>query len=187
MRQGEANASELEQMQTLVRNAMLDGAFGIGSALIYPPGNYANTRELTGIAKAMAPFGGVYITHMRSEADHLIESIQEALAIGRDAGVPVEIYHLKAGGKRNWGKMAEAMALIDRARRSGQDAGADMYPYTAGGTGLTACFPPWTAADGKLFDNLADPGIRAKIRDEMAAAASKPSTSSWTPAISRCS
>jgi len=168
MRQGEANAAELEQMQTLVRNAMLDGAFGIGSALIYPPGNYANTRELTGIAKAMAPFGGIYITHMRSEADHLIESIQEALTIGRDAGVPVEIYHLKAAGQRNWGKMAEAIALIERARRSGQDAGADMYPYTAGATGLTACFPPWTAADGKLFENLADPAIRAKIRAEMA-------------------
>ena len=168
MRQGEANAGELEQMQTLVRNAMLDGAFGIGSALIYPPGVYANTRELTGIAKAMAPFGGIYITHMRSEADHLIESIQEALAIGRDAGVPVEIYHLKAAGQRNWSKMTEAIALIERARRSGQDAGADMYPYTAGATGLTACFPPWTAADGKLFDNLADPAIRAKIRAEMA-------------------
>ena len=168
MRQGEANAGELEQMQTLVRNAMLDGAFGIGSALIYPPGVYANTRELTGIAKAMAPFGGIYITHMRSEADHLIESIQEALAIGRDAGVPVEIYHLKAAGKRNWGKMTEAIALIEQARRSGQDAGADMYPYTAGATGLTACFPPWTAADGKLFENLADPNVRAKIRAEMA-------------------
>jgi dihydroorotase/N-acyl-D-amino-acid deacylase len=168
MRQGEATAAELEQMQTLVRNALLDGAFGIGSALIYPPGNFANTRELTGLAKAMAPFGGIYITHMRSEADHLIESIQEALAIGRDAGVPVEIYHLKAAGQRNWSKMTEAIALIERARRSGQDAGADMYPYTAGATGLTACFPPWTAADGKLFDNLADPAIRAKIRAEMA-------------------
>jgi dihydroorotase/N-acyl-D-amino-acid deacylase len=168
MRQGEATAAELEQMQTLVRNAMLDGAFGIGSALIYPPGNYANTRELAGIAKAMAPLGGIYITHMRSEADHFIESIQEALTIGKEAGVPVEIYHLKAAGKRNWAKMTEAIALIDQARRSGQDAGADMYPYTAGATGLTACFPPWTAADGKLFDNLADPAIRAKIRDEMA-------------------
>jgi dihydroorotase/N-acyl-D-amino-acid deacylase len=168
MRQGEAGAGELEQMQTLVRNAMLDGAFGIGSALIYPPGNYANTRELTGIAKAMAPFGGIYITHMRSEADHLMESIQEALTIGREAGVPVEIYHLKAAGKRNWGKVNEAIALIDQARRSGQDAGADMYPYTAGATGLTACLPPWTAADGKLFDNLADPAIRARIRTEMA-------------------
>ncbi|HXK02805.1 MAG TPA: amidohydrolase family protein, partial [Verrucomicrobiae bacterium] len=168
MRQGEANASELEQMQTVVRNAMLDGAFGIGSALIYPPGNYANTRELAGIAKAMAPYGGIYITHMRSEADHLIESIREAIQIGREAGVPVEIYHLKAAGKRNWSKMPEAINLIAETRRAGQDVGADMYPYTAGATGLTACFPPWTAADGKLFDNLADPAIRAKIRAEMA-------------------
>ncbi len=168
MQEGEATAAEMEQMQALVRNAMLDGAFGIGSALIYPPGVYANTRELTGIAKAMAPFGGVYITHMRSEADRLIESIQEALTIGRDAGVPVEIYHLKASGRRNWQKIPEAIALIEKARRAGQDAGADMYPYTAGATGLTSCFPPWTAADGKLFDNLADPAIRARIKAEMA-------------------
>jgi dihydroorotase/N-acyl-D-amino-acid deacylase len=168
MRQGEANPRELEQMQTLVRNAMLDGAFGIGSALIYPPGNYAGTRELAGMAKAMGPFGGIYITDMRSEADHLIESIREAITIGRDGGVPVEIYHLKAAGRRNWSKMNEAIALIAEARRSGQDVGADMYPYTAGATGLTACFPPWTAADGKLFDNLANPEMRAKIRAEMA-------------------
>jgi N-acyl-D-amino-acid deacylase len=91
MRQGSGNAAELEQMQTLLRNAMLDGAFGLASALIYPPGNYADQRELAGVATAMAPFGGIYITHMRSEADHLVESIQEALAIGREAGVPVEI------------------------------------------------------------------------------------------------
>ena len=168
MRQGEANPSELEQMQTLVRNAMIDGAFGIGSALIYPPGNYAGSHELGQMAKAMAPFGGIYITHMRSEADHLIESIREAIAIGREGGVPVEIYHLKAAGKRNWSKMSDAIGLITEARRSGQDVGADMYPYTAGATGLTACFPPWTAADGKLFDNLADPAVRAKIRAEMA-------------------
>jgi N-acyl-D-amino-acid deacylase len=168
MQEGEATPAELEQMQGLVRNAMLDGAFGVASALIYPPGSYANTRELAGISKAMAPYGGIYITHMRSEADHLTESIAEALEIGREAGVPVEIYHLKAAGRRNWGKAGEAIALIEKARRAGQDAGADMYPYTAGATGLTACFPPWTAADGKLFDNLADPAVRAKIRAEMA-------------------
>ncbi|HEY1494681.1 MAG TPA: D-aminoacylase [Candidatus Solibacter sp.] len=167
MQEGAATAAELEQMQGLVRNAMLDGAFGVASALIYPPGNYAGTRELAGISKAMAPYGGIYITHMRSEADHFTESIAEALEIGREAGVPVEIYHLKAAGRRNWAKMGEAIALIERARRAGQDAGADMYPYTAGATGLTACFPPWTAADGKLFDNLADPAVRAKIRAEM--------------------
>ena len=167
MRQGEANAGELDQMRALLRNAMADGAFGLASALIYPPGNYANTRELAAVAGAMAPFGGIYITHMRSEADHFTESIAEALTIGREAGVPVEIYHLKAAGRRNWSKARDAIAQIDNARRSGQDAGADMYPYTAGATGLTACFPPWTAADGKLFDNLADPAIRAKIKAEM--------------------
>jgi dihydroorotase/N-acyl-D-amino-acid deacylase len=115
----------------------------------------------------MAPFGGIYITHMRSEADHFTESIEEALSIGRGAGVPVEIYHLKAAGRRNWAKAGDAIRLIDNARRAGQDAGADMYPYTAGATGLTACFPPWTAADGKLFDNLAEPATRAKIKAEM--------------------
>jgi dihydroorotase/N-acyl-D-amino-acid deacylase len=168
MQEGEATPAEMEQMQSLVRNAMLDGAFGVASALIYPPGSYANTRELAGISKAMAPYGGIYITHMRSEADHLTESIAEALEIGREAGVPVEIYHLKAAGRRNWAKAGEAIALIEKARRAGQDAGADMYPYTAGATGLTACFPPWTAANGKLFENLADPAVRARIRAEMA-------------------
>jgi dihydroorotase/N-acyl-D-amino-acid deacylase len=146
MAPGEATPAELDQMKTLLRNAMLDGAFGLGSALIYPPGNYATTHELAEVSKAMAPFGGIYITHMRSEADHLLESIDEALAIGREAGVPVEIYHLKAAGRRNWNKIAEAIARLERARQAGQDAGADMYPYTAGATGLTACFPPWTAA-----------------------------------------
>jgi dihydroorotase/N-acyl-D-amino-acid deacylase len=168
MEQGAASARQMEEMKALVRNAMLDGAFGIGSALIYPPGEYASTHELAEISKAMAPFGGVYITHMRSEADHLLEAIDEALTIGRDGGVPVEIYHLKAGGKRNWSKMPQAIAKIENARKAGQDVGADMYPYTAGGTGLMACFPPWTAAGGKLFENLADASIRAKIKAEMA-------------------
>jgi len=168
MAAGEATSAEIGEMQTLVRNAMLDGAFGLASALIYPPGNYATTHELGQVANAMQPYGGIYITHMRSEADHLLESIDEALAIGREAGVPVEIYHLKAAGRRNWPKMGDAIARIERARQSGQDAGADMYPYTAGATGLTACFPPWTAADGKLFDNLADPAVRTRIRNEMA-------------------
>ena len=170
MREGAADAAQIAEMQILVRNAMRDGAFGIGSALIYPPGIYAGTRELVEISKAMSPFGGVYITHMRSEADHLMEAIDEALTIGREAGVPVEIYHLKASGRRNWTKMPEAIAKIDNARRSGQDVGADMYPYTAGATGLTACFPPWSAADGKLFENLANPEMRAKMKVEMAQA-----------------
>jgi dihydroorotase/N-acyl-D-amino-acid deacylase len=167
MAQGSPTAGEIETMQTLVRQAMEDGAFGVGSALIYPPGNYATTRELGMMAKAMAPYGGVYITHMRSEADQYLEAIDEAIEIGRMGGVPVEIYHLKAAGKRNWPKAAQAIAKINAARAAGLDVSADMYPYTAGGTGLTSVLPPWTSADGKLLANLADPAIRAKIRVEM--------------------
>ncbi len=167
MAQGAPSEAEIETMRTLVRLAMQDGAFGIGSALIYPPDNYATTHELSEMAKAMAPYGGVYITHMRSEADHLLEAIDEAIEIGRTGGVPVEIYHLKAIGQRNWDKVPQAIAKIDQARASGMDVGADMYPYIAGGTGLTACLPPWTAADGKLFDNLADPQVRARIKAEI--------------------
>jgi D-alanyl-D-alanine dipeptidase len=115
----------------------------------------------------MAPYGGVYITHMRSEADRLLEAIDEAIEIGRKGGVPVEIYHLKAAGKRNWPKMREAIAKIDAARREGLDVAADMYPYVAGGTGLTGCLPPWSQADGKLFDNLGDAATRQKMKAEM--------------------
>jgi N-acyl-D-amino-acid deacylase len=167
MAQGAPNDAEIEEMQTLVRQAMEDGAFGVASALIYPPGSYATTKELGAMAKAMAPYGGVYITHMRSEGDQFLEAIDEALEIGRLGGVPVEIYHLKAGGRRNWPKVRQAIARIDAARAAGVDVAADMYPYTAGATGLTAVLPPWTAADGKLFDNLADPKVRVRIRAEM--------------------
>ena len=167
MSQGPATPAELDSMRMAVRNATQDGAFGIASALIYPPGNYASTEELVEIAKAMAPYGGVYITHMRSEADAWLEAIDEALRIGREGGVPVEIYHLKAGGRRNWDKTPLALAKIDSARAAGQDVQANMYAYVAGGTGLSACLPPWASADGKLFSNLRDPAIRAKIRAEM--------------------
>ena len=165
--QGEPSDAELALMREAVRNAMEDGAFGIASALIYPPNNFSSTHELIETSKAMAPYGGVYITHMRSEADRLIEAIDEAIDIGRKGGVPVEIYHLKAAGKRNWPKMRDAIARIEAARREGLDVGADMYPYVAGGTGLTACLPPWSQADGKLFDNLSDADVRKKIRAEM--------------------
>lgn len=167
MAQGAATPAELDTMRTVVRNAMQDGAFGVGSALIYPPGNYASTEELIEVVKASAPYGGVYITHMRSEADAWLQAIDEALRIGREAGVPVEIFHLKAGGQRNWHKTSVAIAKIDSARAAGQDVQADMYAYVAGGTGLSACLPPWASADGKLFSNLKDPATWAKIRAEM--------------------
>jgi N-acyl-D-amino-acid deacylase len=164
---GAATPAELDTMRLIMRNAMQDGAFGLASALIYPPGNFAGTEELIEVAKAMAPYGGVYITHMRSEADQLLEGIDEAIRIGREGGVAVEIYHLKAAGRRNWPKAALAIAKIDSARRAGLDVQANMYPYTAGGTGLSACLPPWASADNKLLDNLKDPATRARIRAEM--------------------
>ncbi len=167
MAEGAASPAELDSMRTVVRNAMQDGAFGIASALIYPPGVYASTQELVAIAKAMAPFGGVYITHMRSEADELLEAIDEALRIGREGGVPVEIYHLKAAGRRNWHKAALAVAKIDSARAAGQDVSANMYPYVAGGTGLAACLPPWASADNKLLANLENPETRARMKAEV--------------------
>ena len=165
--QGTPTSAELDTMRAVTRRAMEDGAFGIGSALIYPPGNYASTGELVEMAKAMSPYGGVYITHMRSEGDQLLEGIDEAIRIGRDGGVPVEIYHLKAAGKRNWLKAALAIAKIDSARRAGLDVQADMYAYTAGGTGLSACTPPWASENGKLIENLQTPETRARIRAEM--------------------
>jgi len=164
---GKPDAGELDTMRAVVRRAMQDGAFGIGSALIYPPGNYATTDELVEMAKAMSPYGGIYITHMRSEADALLEAIDEAITIGSKGGVPVEIYHLKAAGTRNWVKGPAAIAKIDSARRAGVDIQANMYPYVAGGTGLSACTPPWASENGKLIDNLQNPEMRAKIKAEM--------------------
>jgi dihydroorotase/N-acyl-D-amino-acid deacylase len=165
---GPATGVALDSMRAAVRRAMQDGAFGMASALIYPPNTFASTEELIEEAKAMAPYGGVYITHMRSEADKLLEAIDEAARIGQEGGVAVEIYHLKAAGVRNWAKEAAVFTKIDSARAAGLDIQADMYPYTAGGTGLTSCLPPSASAEGKLFENLADSTMRAKIREEVA-------------------
>jgi dihydroorotase/N-acyl-D-amino-acid deacylase len=154
-------------MRQVTRWAMEDGAFGVASALIYPPGNFATTEELIEIARAMAPYGGTYITHMRSEADEFLEAIDEAMRIGTEGGVPVEIYHFKAAGRRNWPKAMQAIEKIDSARAAGLDIQANMYPYVAGGTGLSACFPPWASAEGKLMDNLKDSEVRARMKAEI--------------------
>jgi N-acyl-D-aspartate/D-glutamate deacylase len=167
MAAGAPTPAELDTMRAVTRRAMADGSFGVASALIYPPGNFATTEELVEIAKAMSPYGGVYITHMRSEADQFLEAIDEAIRIGREGSVPVEIYHLKAAGRRNWPKAAAAISKIDSARARGLDVQADMYPYVAGGTGLAACLPPWVSADGKLFENLRDSSTRARITAEL--------------------
>lgn len=167
MTEGPATPAELDTMRAVVRHAMQDGAFGVASALIYPPGSYASTAELVEEAKAAAPFGGIYITHMRSEGDRLLEAMDEAFTIGREGGVPVEIYHLKAAGVQNWPKAARAIAKIDSARAAGQDVGADQYVYTAGANGLSSCIPPWAHADGKLLQRLTDQAQRTRIHADM--------------------
>ncbi|MDA1081697.1 MAG: D-aminoacylase [Gemmatimonadetes bacterium] len=165
---GTANSSQLDEMRRIVRNAMEDGAFGISTALIYPPGSYAGTTELIEMAKAMSPYQGKFITHMRSEDDSLFEAMDEAFRIGREGGVGVDIYHLKASNRRNWNKASGMVAKIDSARRSGFDVGATMYPYPFSGNNLGECFPDWASEDGKLLDNLRDPANRARILREMA-------------------
>ena len=166
-RQGTPTAAELDTMRWVVRHAMEDGAFGISSALIYPPGSYATTMELIESAKAMSPYHGSYITHMRSEDDSLFEAMDEAYRIAREGNVALDIYHLKAAGRKNWSKAPGMIAKIDSARAAGLDVGATMYPYAASGNGLGSCFPDWAAENGKLLPNLRDPAMRARIVDDM--------------------
>ena len=165
--QGPPTAVALDAMKSAARRAMDDGAMGFATALIYPPSTYATTEELIEIAKVVKNAGGIYITHMRSEGDKLLEAIDEVIRISRESGIGAEIYHLKAAGIRNFAKGPQAIAKINQARAAGLDVQADMYPYTAGATGLTACLPPWSAEDGKLFDNLASKAVRARIRAEI--------------------
>jgi len=160
---------ELEQMQALVRQAMEDGAIGVASALIYAPGFYAKTPELTALAAAAAPYGGMYISHIRSEGNQFLEAIDELLTIARDAKVPAEVYHFKAAGKANWPKLDQAIAKIEAARAEGLRITADMYTYTAGATGLDAAMPPWVQEGGydAWAKRLQDPAIRRRVVREM--------------------
>jgi dihydroorotase/N-acyl-D-amino-acid deacylase len=164
---GPPSDDELATMREVTRKAMEDGAFGVSYALIYPPDAYASTDEIVEVCRIVGEHSGLYITHMRSEEDQLLEALEEALEIGRRANVPVEIYHLKASGRRNWHKMPAVIARINAARAEGLDVTADMYPYTASGTGLTVLLPPWAAAGSGYFENLRDPDMRARIRAEM--------------------
>jgi len=161
---------ELEQMKALVAEAMQQGAFGLSTALIYPPGHYAKTEELIELAKVASQYGGIYGTHMRSEGQTEIAALNEALRIGREAGLPVEVFHLKVVGQARWGSMPKIVAMIQSARDAGQDVSANMYPYIAGGTALASSLPPWVADGGpeKLLQRLHDPAIREKIKKEMA-------------------
>ena len=159
--------AQLDQMRELVRREMEAGALGITTALIYPPAFFAKTEELIELCKVAAKYKGKYTTHMRSEGNQLIEAVQETIRISREAGLPAEIYHLKASGAANWPKMDQVFRMIEDARRSGLKITADMYTYTAGGTGLDASMPPWVWDGGREagYKRLQDPDTRRKIAD----------------------
>src|SRR3954447_22265789 len=160
---------QLDEMRELVRKEMEAGALGIGTALIYPPAFYAKTEELIELCKVAAKYQGKYISHMRSEGNQLFEALDELLRIAREATIPAEIYHIKAAGKKNWPKVDELLARIERAQKEGLNVRANMYTYTAAGTGLDACLPPWTEDGGypALFKRLRDPATREKIKAEV--------------------
>ena len=161
--------AQLTQMQSIVTQAMKDGAVGVSTSLQYSPAPYAKTPELIALAAASSPFGGIYATHMRSEGDTILDAIDEAVRIGKEGHVPVEIWHLKAAGKSNWGRMPEIVARINAARNAGIDVAADTYAYTAWFNTFSAFIPPWAhdGGDTKLIERLKDPATRAKIRADM--------------------
>src|SRR5437867_2682693 len=160
---------QLDQMRELVRQAMEEGALGIGTALIYPPAFFAKTEELIELCKVAAKYQGKYISHVRSEGGQLLESLDELIRISREASIPAEVYHIKASGQKNWPKEDELLARIEAAQKAGLKITADMYTYTAAGTGLDACLPPWTEDGGypALFKRLRDPATREKIKAQV--------------------
>ena len=162
-------ADELDRMRDLVRRAMEEGAIGIGSSLIYAPGFYAQTDELIELTKVAAEYGGLYISHMRSEGNALLESVDELLRIAREGGIRAEIYHLKAAGQSNWDKLSAVIERVEAARSEGLEVTANMYTYTAGSTGLDAGMPPWVQEGGynAWAGRLQDPAVRDRVRQEM--------------------
>jgi len=162
-------SGQLEQMKSLVRDAMRDGAVGVSTSLEYAPAPYARTEEIIALAGEASKFGGIYATHMRSEGDAIEASIEETVRIGREAHIPVEIWHLKVAGKANWHRMPEILAKINEARAQGVDIAADTYAYTAWSNDFSAFIPPWAhdGGDAKLIERLKDPATRARIRKDM--------------------
>jgi N-acyl-D-amino-acid deacylase len=165
----EPTSAELDTMRGLVTQAMKDGALGVGSSLIYAPAFYAKTPELVALARVAGEHGGIYISHMRSEGNRLLEAVDELITVAREATVPAEIYHLKAAGKENWGKLDDVIRKVEAARAEGLEITADMYTYTAGSTGLDAAMPPWVQEGGYAAwaGRLRDPEIRKRVRREM--------------------
>jgi len=168
---GRPSPAQLDAMRELVRRAMEEGALGIGSSLIYAPDSFNSPEDLVELAKVAARHGGRYITHMRSEGDRFLEAVDETIGVARAAGIPVEIYHLKAAGEANWPKLERAIEKVEAARREGLRITADMYTYTAGATGFDACLPPWSREGGwgRTFERIRDGETRARMLREMRA------------------
>src|SRR5271169_3872667 len=164
-----ATPAELEQMKALVRQGMRDGAVGVSTSLQYAPAPYAKTEELIALASEASKFGGIYATHMRNESDVVLSAIDEALRIGREAHIPVEIWHIKVAGKENWGRMPEVVARINAARAAGVDVSANTYAYPAWFNTMSAFIPHWAhdGGDAKLIERLKDPAMRARIRKDL--------------------
>lgn len=172
---------ELDRMVDLAVQSMRQGAFGVSSSLIYPPGAYAGIYELTALAEAAGRLGGIYVSHIRNESDGIDDALTELFAIAEQARVPAEIWHLKVAGEKNWGRMPKVVARIEEARSRGLDVKADVYPYTASGTTLSACIPPWAQEGGTAayLGRLRDPRTRARVKEEMASPESSRWDSGW--------
>ncbi len=166
---GPPTAAELAKMQQIVRESMEQGALGVASSLSGPPGSWIDTATLVTLCKAAAPYGGIYSTHMRTEGQGVFESVAEAIRIGREAGVPVDIIHLKLADRKLWGQMPELVSLIRQARDNGQDVTVNVYPYRAGQNNLATIIPPWAHEGGAkaLIARLQDPALRGRLRDEI--------------------
>lgn len=181
----EATEEELKRMDSIVIKAMEDGALGFSTGLIYIPGSYTPTYEIVRLAKIVSAYGGVYATHMRSEGDSVVPAIKEALHIGREANIPVEISHFKVSGQNNWGRSRETLALVEAARREGLDVTIDQYPYTASSTSLSTLLPDWALADGQdsIKARLADERLRDSIKNIMKKNLAKRGQQHWEYAV----
>jgi len=173
MKMGPPNDGQLATMRRVMKEAMKDGAFGVSYALAYPPDAYASTEEIVDVCRVASQEAGIYITHLRSEGRWLIEAIDEAVEVGYQAGLPVEIYHLKAAGRNNWREQPRAIDRIEAAHARGLDVTCNAYPYTASATGLSAMLPVWAAADGRLMENISQADPRMRLRNELVRAAER--------------
>lgn len=180
-----ATEKEMLQMDSITHKAMQEGALGLSTGLIYIPGSYTPTEEIVRLAKIVAGYEGVYATHMRSEGDSIVSAINEALHIGRQAGIPVEISHFKVSGQQNWGRSKETLAMVEAARREGLDVTIDQYPYTASSTSLSTLFPDWALADGQdsIRARLAKPAMRDSIKNLMKQSLAKRGLQHWSYAV----